>query len=143
MANNCGKRTCPGNVAIIKILYYERNKERVKQKAKSRPVEDQRRYKGLWKKRNAGRTNASTAIRKERLKFATPPWLTDEHHAQIIAIYDDSARLTKETGVTHHVDHIVPIRGKNVSGLHVPWNLQILTADENYLKNNKFDETQI
>jgi len=104
------------------------------------PKDQTRAAKKRWKERNVGRVNADTAFRKKRIKFATPKWLTEEHKLQIVAVYEESARLTLETGIQHHVDHIVPIRGKNVSGLHVPWNLQILTAEENYKKLNKFGE---
>lgn len=58
---------------------------------------------------------------------------------QIVAIYGQARKLTKETGVRHEVDHLVPLRGKTVSGLHVPWNLRVVTRHENATKYNLFD----
>ena len=143
LITNCGVGRCPANARLIRALHYWVNREKYIANAKAQPKEQTRAAKKRWKERNVGRVNASTAARKDRLRFATPKWLTDVQNLQIVAVYEESARLTKETGVAHHVDHIVPIRGKNVSGLHVPWNLQILTANENYLKNNKFQDSTI
>jgi len=77
---------------------------------------------------------------------ATPPWLTDDHRAQIAAIYDEARRLTEATGIMHHVDHIVPLRAtcprtkkRTACGLHVPWNLQILPWQDNIAKLHWFD----
>jgi hypothetical protein len=69
---------------------------------------------------------------------AIPPWLTDEHRKAMQWLYDEARRLTKETGVSHVVDHIEPLNGAHSCGLHVPWNLQVLTDTEN--KRKRFRE---
>ena len=62
---------------------------------------------------------------------ACPKWLTDEDKARIVEIYAEARRLTELTGVPHEVDHIIPLQGRTVCGLHVPWNLRVLTKEEN------------
>lgn len=90
-----------------------------------------------WQKAHPGKANSRTAKRHAQKLNATPKCLTDNQLLEIQAFYVEASRLTKETGVPHHVDHIVPLQGDEVSGFHVPWNLQILTASENYKKGNK------
>ena len=69
-------------------------------------------------------------LRNRRRKQATPKWLTDEQKQQILDAYTFRPR-------GYHVDHIIPLRGEGVCGLHVPWNLQWITAEENLKKGNK------
>lgn len=66
----------------------------------------------------------------------TPPWADLD---AMRAVYAEANRLTQETGIPHHVDHIVPLQGRLVSGLHVHNNLQILTGSENSKKRNHFE----
>ena len=72
-------------------------------------------------------------------KRRTPPWLTEEDFLRIRCYYQVAAMRNKETDTVWHVDHIIPMQGKNVSGLHVPWNLQIIPASENLRKHNKHE----
>lgn len=67
---------------------------------------------------------------------ATPTWLTEEHREEMQDFYTACKMFQIYTGLTYHVDHIVPLKGKDVCGLHVPWNLQILEAFENLSKSN-------
>jgi hypothetical protein len=70
---------------------------------------------------------------------AMPPWLTQDHLDQLGRIYSACENIVRRTGRPHHVDHIIPLNGENVCGLHVPWNLQILRADLNIRKSNKLE----
>lgn len=83
-----------------------------------------------------GRWVAYVIARQKRIKKATPAW-TDLNAVK--QFYIEAQRLTKETGIPHEVDHIIPIKGKLVSGLHVPANLQILTEKENQTKNARYE----
>lgn len=69
------------------------------------------------------------------IRLATPRWANRE---AMIAIYRERARISRETGVVHHVDHIVPIVSQKVCGLHCEANLRIIPAAENMAKSNKF-----
>ena len=75
-------------------------------------------------------------IRTAVFWFAKLPWVDRK---ELAAIYRECARVSKETGIPHHVDHIVPILHPDVCGLHVPWNLRIVPAVENMNKSNEFD----
>lgn len=88
-----------------------------------------------WSKANPGKTAALRARRRADIIRATPKWADlFEIHAK----YKESARLTLDTGVRHHVDHIVPLRGRLACGLHVAHNLQVIPAAENLKKSNRF-----
>jgi hypothetical protein len=140
LETNCGQGRCPANSKLIKVLHYENNKEEYKKRASSRHPDAVREYKRAWKARNKGAVAASVSSRKKHIRLATPHWLTKAHKTQIKAFYLEAERLKSQTGIDHEVDHIVPVRGGIVSGLHVPWNLRVITAAENQSKNRRLIE---
>ena len=89
-----------------------------------------------WAERNREKVNAKWMARDAAKKHRTPSWLTADEHWMIEQAYDIAAKRTQILGIQFHVDHIVPLQGKTVSGLHVPWNLQVITAKENQMKSN-------
>lgn len=84
-----------------------------------------------WAKNNSARSNARARINRLRRMRATPSWLTAIQKAQIQEFYDIAAARNVQTGVKYHVDHVFAIKGNGWCGLHVPWNLQVITAEEN------------
>jgi hypothetical protein len=92
-----------------------------------------------WRKRNAAKHSSKQALRRTIKLQASPKWLTAIQKAQIQEFYDICTALSMQTGIKHHVDHICPLNGKNVKGLHVPWNMQVIPASENIRKSNRVD----
>jgi hypothetical protein len=94
-------------------------------------------YKKAYKLSNRDKYNAIDAKRRAKKLNATPSWLTKEDFQQIESFYEAAKAFKLYTGVSYQVDHILPLQGENVSGLHVPWNLQILPEFENISKKNR------
>lgn len=112
--------------ALQDKLWAEKNRERSNQ------------HKQRWNKINAGRKLALDRKYKTSKIQRTPLWLDKVDHAEIEFTYVWCAAL-RSCGLDYHVDHIVPLQGKAVSGLHVPWNLQVIPAVSNLRKNNRWD----
>lgn len=105
------------------LEYYYKNKESLSAKQKERR-----------KLLPPGYEYQRTVIRRAALAHRLPKWVTKDQFSEMKSIYQSCPKGS-------HVDHIVPLRGKNVSGLHLPWNLQVIKTAENLCKGNKFDFT--
>ena len=98
---------------------------------------EQARFKSWAAKHTAEQAARQSSRRCLRLQ-AMPKWVCQK---SIKTVYSLKANLQKARGIIYHVDHIIPLKHKLICGLHVPWNLQILTAGENSKKKNHFDLT--
>ena len=121
--------------------YYERNRAAVIEKAASRSPEERRAARNRHKEANPDVYKALTSLRRRRFRLATPRWLSAEQKMEIRLKYRLAIELSRRTGVRHAVDHIVPLQGESVCGLHVPWNLEVVTQEENLKKSNKLIDT--
>jgi hypothetical protein len=129
-----------------KLAHYHRNKEQYKEYRQLEYVQqarkdclERRRLSGKKKAsdkqyylENKGKFKANSKLRKHLKLLATPMWArSGKIRKKIEEIYINCPE-------GFHVDHIVPIKNKMICGLHVPWNLQYLSAEENLRKSNKF-----
>ena len=134
--------------------WYERNKELTKERARAWAIanpEKSTNSKTKWREENIETHNAINrewfannkdkrasyeGKRRSAQLQRTPVW--DKNAHLIVAKYQLANMLTRETGKPHHVDHIIPLQGKNVSGLHVFSNLRVIPGEENVKKSNKY-----
>jgi 5-methylcytosine-specific restriction endonuclease McrA len=117
--------------------WYLENREQVIQTAATRPAAVLREYRNAWKESNKVQVRADTKARRRKHRDATPNWLTRRQKSEIRQLYQIAITMTQTTGEQYVVDHIVPLRGEEVCGLHVPWNLRVITQEENLKKSNK------
>lgn len=122
----------------LRNLYWRKRDDRLERSRiwRLENIDYAREYDRRYLRENPGKFNAKNAKRRAKIKQAIPAW-ADE--SAIAKFYEEAQRLTRETGIEHHVDHVIPLTSKLVCGLHVEFNLQILTESENLRKNNKFN----
>lgn len=128
-------------LASYKKAWVESNLEKVKEDNKNRYLEKKdaiKAYVAQYKKNNSHKANFYKAKRKAAKTQRTPKWLTDIDFERIETQYRLAGILTKLHNEPWHVDHVIPLQGKFVSGLHVPSNLQVLRGSENCSKQNNF-----
>lgn len=95
-------------------------------------------YNRAWFAANSEKRAAYEAKRRATILQRTPRWLTEDDFWMIEQAYDLAKLRTSVFGFEWHVDHVVPLRGKKVSGLHVPLNLSVIPGADNCRKNAKF-----
>ena len=132
---------------IKKKKYREDNIEKISSYLKEYAVKHKEKltkyigdYIKLHRQNNKHLYAAKDARRRAAKLQALPKWLTKTEHEQIKELYEVARMFKLYTGQEYHVDHIIPLQGENVCGLHVPWNLQVIPAKENLSKSNKLQE---
>jgi len=130
----------PEKVKTAKKKYAENNREAMRvriTKWREENKEKMQAARDAWYEKNKHRVLASSRKRQLAKIQRTPKWLTKDDFWMIGQAYELAALRTKMFGFSWHVDHILPLQGKTVSGLHVPTNLQVIIGSENCRKANR------
>lgn len=134
------RRRYPDRIAEAQRRYQQENLQKVALRQKRyRITHAQEEAERLRRHRlaNLYRYAAKQAARKTAKNQRALPWLTQAHLAEIEGMYHFAKVMGQITGEKYHVDHIEPLQGRDVSGLHVPWNLRVISAAENLRKSNR------
>lgn len=132
---------CKTCVAAYMRHNYSQNKDAIKARVYKWIEENRERHNAKcakWVKNNPGKVNARTARRYAAKTGATPAWLSVDDKWLMNEAYALAKLRTQTLGIAFEVDHIVPLRGKKVMGLHVPWNLRVVPTKMNRVKSNSF-----
>lgn len=133
--------SCKACDNVKKARYREENRDKLLLVKKQDYAKNRAKYlsnKKVYRQENKGAIRALNAARKSVVKLRTPVWLSEDERWMIKEIYKLAAHRTELLGFQWDVDHIVPLQGTAVSGMHVPWNLQVIPALDNIRKKNKF-----
>lgn len=137
----CCKLSYKVNSKEYKKQYYETNliaSRLSRAEYNHRNIDARNKYSKEYDRRHRAAKTARENARRAKKLNATPKWLTKVQLGQIKGIYGVSNLISKLFDYKLHVDHITPLQGRIVSGLHVPWNLQILLGEDNVRKGNRF-----
>lgn len=123
-------------------LYAANREKRVKSAAeyRKRNPDAAKAAQKKWCLENRHKKTANENARRSAKIQATPVWLSDKDKKHIEMFYSMAKKLRELSGIALAVDHMVPLKGKNITGLHVPWNLCIIGKRENSAKGNKISE---
>lgn len=133
------KKECKQCASAAERLRHASKKEEIKKKVSEHYFNNKELYRKRnleYLARNPHKVAFYSSNRRAAERRAKPSWLTDDDISIIDSLYSLCKIYSSVFGECH-VDHIVPLRGKNVCGLHVPSNLQILPKQENLKKSNK------
>lgn len=130
-------RISPEKERAKAVAYIAANLDVVREKQaiyRGKNAEKMRAYSANWRASFPEKNNAKTAKRRAHKLKATPAWADP---VLILAFYEEAQRLSIETGIVHHVDHMVPLQSKHVSGLHTHDNLCVMIGADNISKSNR------
>lgn len=136
--NQCNKELLSANHKSWRALNAEHDAERKVRYRTANLAQVKAAYK-LYYEANYPRMLAKRNRQHADKLKRTPSWLTCDDHWMIEQAYELAGLRTKMFGFPWHVDHVIPLRGKKVSGLHVPTNLQVVAWADNLKKTNKFE----
>jgi len=151
--NARSKRWAEENAERAKELqaeWYKKNKEKVDAQSKAWAKANPERIKEIhreskrrtgstriWKSENKHKVNAYASKRRACERNATPSWLSEIDEFIVEEIFLQREDISSATGIKHEVDHVIPLVSEEVCGLHVWWNMRVITEFENRSKGNK------